>query len=65
MFDVSKIGQRFPPFPVRVEQVKIRELALAIGDNNPIYQTTEAAQAAGYPAIPLPPTFGTRLASRT
>ncbi len=59
MFDVSKVGYSFPPFPVRIERVKIRELARAVGDDNPIYQAIEAAHAAGYPDIPLSPTFGT------
>ena len=59
MFDKSKIGQSFPPFTIEVERGKIRELALAIGDDNPIYQSREAAQAAGYPDVPLYPTAPT------
>ena len=48
MFDQTKIGHSFPPFTIEVERCKIRELALAIGDDNPIYHRYEAAQAAGY-----------------
>jgi len=59
MFDKSKIGYSFPPFTIEVERVKIRELALAIGDDNPIYQSREAAQAAGYTDVPLFPTAPT------
>jgi acyl dehydratase len=59
MFDKSKIGYSFPPFTIEVERGKIRELALAIGDDNPIYQSREAAQAAGYPDVPLFPTAPT------
>ena len=59
MFDKSKIGQSFPPFTIEVERGKMRELALAIGDDNPIYQSREAAQAAGYPDVPLYPTAPT------
>lgn len=59
MFDESKIGQRFPPFTIEVERGKIRELALAIGDDNPIYQSREVAQAAGYTDVPLYPTSPT------
>ena len=59
MFDTSKIGQSFPPFTVEVERGKIRELALAIGDDNPIYSSREAAQEAGYPDVPLYPTSPT------
>jgi len=59
MFDTSKIGYRFPPFAVTVERGKLRELALALGDPNPIYQDQQAAQTAGYKDIPLPPTTAT------
>jgi len=56
MFDTSKIGQSFSPFTIEVERGKIHELALAIGDDNPIYHSQEAAQAAGYKDVPLSPT---------
>ena len=59
MFDTSKVGQSFPPFTFEVERGKIRELALAIGDDNPIYQSRAAAQAAGYDDVPLFPTSPT------
>lgn len=59
MFDKTKIGQSFPPFTVEVERGKVRELALAIGDDNPIYQSKAAAQAAGYEDVPLSPTAPT------
>jgi acyl dehydratase len=59
MFDTSKIGQSFPPFTIEVERVKVHELALAIGDTNPIYHSREAALAAGYKDVPLPPTAPT------
>jgi acyl dehydratase len=59
MFDQTKIGQSFPPFTIEVERCKIRELALAIGDDNPIYHHREAAQAADYQDVPLSPTAPT------
>jgi acyl dehydratase len=59
MFDTSKVGQSFPSFTIEVERCKIHELALAIGDDNPIYHSREAAQAAGYPDVPLFPTAPT------
>ena len=59
MFDLNIIGQSFPPFTVEVERRKIGELALAIGDDNPIYQSREAAQAIGYADVPLYPTSPT------
>jgi len=59
MFDTTKIGHSFPPFSITVEQTKIRELTLAIGDNNPVYQNQQAAQMTGYVGVPLPPTMAT------
>ncbi len=59
MFDKSKIGQSFTPFTIEVERGKIRELALALGDDNPIYQSRAAAQEAGYDDVPLFPTATT------
>ena len=62
MFDTSKVGQSFPPFTVEVARCKIHELALAVGDTNPIYHSKEAAQEAGYPDVPLFPTSATTFA---
>ncbi len=59
MFDTSKIGHSFPPFAVTVEPTKIRELAQAIGDENPVYQSQYAGQETGYSPVALPPTMGT------
>lgn len=59
MFDTSKIGYSFPPFPVAIERSKLGELALALGEDNPVYQSRQAAQAAGYQDIPFLPTAGT------
>jgi acyl dehydratase len=59
MFDTSKIGQSFPPFTIEVARCKIHELALAIGDTNPIYHNQQEAQAAGYADTPLFPTSPT------
>jgi acyl dehydratase len=42
-------------FPV--EEGKIREFAVAVGDPDPVYRDAEAARAAGHPAVPAPPTF--------
>ena len=59
MFDKSKVGHSFSPFTVEVQRNKIHELALAVGDPNPIYHSREAAQAAGYDDVPLFPTAPT------
>lgn len=42
-------------FPV--EEGKIREFAIAVGDPDPVYRDDAAAHDAGHPAIPAPPTF--------
>lgn len=59
MFDSSKVGYSFPPFTIDVERGKIHELALAIGDENPIYHSRAAAEAANYKDVPLYPTSPT------
>jgi acyl dehydratase len=42
-----------------VQRNKIHELTTAIGDENPVYHDRAAAQAAGYPDVPLSPTSPT------
>lgn len=59
MLDLSKEGKEFEPFIFEVERCKIKELCLAIGDNNPIFFDKEAAKKAGYKDTPAPLTFGT------
>lgn len=51
------IGKEYAPFAVEVEKGRICLFARAIGANDPIYSDEKAARAAGYPAIPAPPTF--------
>ena len=52
------IGRTFEPSePYEVSRVKIAEFADAIGDPNPVFRDTAAAQAAGYPDVIAPPTF--------
>jgi acyl dehydratase len=60
MFDTTKIGHSFPPFTVTIERAKIRELALAIGDDNPVYQNWQAAEEAKYVDVALLPTLATQ-----
>ena len=59
MFDQSKLGYSFPPFRLDVERCKIHELTLAIGDDNPIYHSREAALANEYKDVPISPTTPT------
>lgn len=57
MIDKSHIGKTFPPHSACVEAGRLRFFAQAIGESNPIYTDAAAAQAAGYAALPVPPTF--------
>ena len=52
------IGRSFPASaPYEVSRVKIKDFANAIGDSNPAYLDTDAAQALGHPDVIAPPTF--------
>ncbi|MEV5088551.1 FAS1-like dehydratase domain-containing protein [Streptomyces griseoincarnatus] len=56
--DQSFVGRSYPPTePYEVGREKIREFAEAVGDANPAYTDTEAAQALGHPDVIAPPTF--------
>jgi len=57
MLDQGYIGKKLPTIRYQVDASKIRELAMALGDDNPIYHDKAAAQAAGYPDIVAPLTF--------
>ncbi|MFZ5642658.1 MAG: FAS1-like dehydratase domain-containing protein [Bacillota bacterium] len=57
MSALDKKGLEFAKFSMLVERGKIKELANAIGDQNPIYVDTGAAKMAGYKNVTIPPTF--------
>jgi acyl dehydratase len=59
--DDSIIGKKLAEFTFLVERAKIREMAEAIGDTDPVYRDAEAARAEGYPDVIAPPTFGTAI----
>ena len=59
MADLSKVGAEYPPIIWEVERGKIRELAKALGDPNPVYLDKEAAITEGYEDTPAPATFPT------
>src|SRR6187455_376946 len=54
----SLIGREFPPLTVEVSAKEIARFAAAIGDTDPVFRDPAAARAAGFPGIPLPPTYG-------
>ncbi|MBW2544969.1 MAG: MaoC family dehydratase N-terminal domain-containing protein [Deltaproteobacteria bacterium] len=57
MADLSKAGTEYAPMTWEVERGKIKELAKAIGDPNPVYLDRDAAIQAGYKDTPATPTF--------
>lgn len=57
MIDKKHIGRTTPPQTVDVEKGRLKFFAKAIGESDPVYTDEEAAKAAGYSALPAPPTF--------
>src|SRR5579864_5687354 len=55
--DTSVIGKSTGTHRVVVERQPLSNFAKAVKDNNPIYQDPRAAQAAGFDAVPAPPTW--------
>lgn len=55
------VGRQATALTLDVERGHIRRFVEAVGDDNPIYVSEAAAQAAGHPCIPAPPTFATAL----
>ena len=44
-------------FDLPVERDNVREFALAVGEDNPVFLDVEEAHLAGYPELLAPPTF--------
>jgi hypothetical protein len=57
MIDKSHIGHVFSPHVAAVEAGRLRFFAKSIGETDPVYTDVDAAIAAGYRALPAPPTF--------
>ncbi len=57
MIDTQYIGHKLPVFSAELEKGRLRFFAKAIGLTDPVYTDEAAAQAAGHPALPVPPTF--------
>jgi acyl dehydratase len=51
------IGKTTAKGTIVVERSPVSAFALAVTDTNPIYQDADAAKAAGFDGIPIPPTF--------
>lgn len=57
--DMEYKGKEFDPFTFEVERGKIKELCLAIGDENQIFYDRDVAKVSGYADTPAPLTFAT------
>jgi len=57
MIDPALIGLRLPVHTQLVEKGRLRFFAKAIGETNPIYLDEDAAKAADWRSLPVPPTF--------
>jgi acyl dehydratase len=55
--DKKHIGHEFKAFSTVAEHGKLKLFCKAIGEEDPIYQSEEAAKKAGYPRVPVTPTF--------
>ena len=57
MIDKKKIGYKFLPVTVPVEEGRLKFLSKALGETREIYINPDAAKAAGLPGLLAPPTF--------
>jgi acyl dehydratase len=57
MIDKRFIGHVMPAFSAEVEKGRLRFFAKATGQTDPVYADEAAARAAGFPSLPVPPTF--------
>ena len=57
--DLSYKGKEIAAYTFEVDRSKIRELAAATGDTNPIFTDSGAAKNEGYADTPVPLTFAT------
>ena len=51
------VGKQYPPQTYEVGREKVREFAVAIGDDSPVYAEVSAARALGHTDLVAPPTF--------
>ena len=57
MIDPSLIGRSLSLVTAHVEPGRLRYFRETLGETNPVYTDARAAQAAGYAATPVPPTY--------
>jgi hypothetical protein len=57
VIDRRWIGYRLPPSELTIDRTRLRFFAKSVGETDPGYTDLAAAQAAGHPDLPAPPTF--------
>ncbi|WP_062475771.1 MaoC family dehydratase N-terminal domain-containing protein [Variovorax boronicumulans] len=57
MIDKKWIGHELPASVLPIERSRLQFFAKAIGETDPVYTDAAAARDAGYPDLPVPPTF--------
>ena len=57
MIDKKWIGHELPASVLPIERSRLRFFAKATGETNPVYTDVAAANDAGSPDLPAPPTF--------
>jgi acyl dehydratase len=57
MLDTRLRGKKLPAHTFEVEKGRLRFFAKATGQTDPVYSDEAAARQAGYPSLPVPPTF--------
>lgn len=58
MLNPEFVGKAYPESaPYLIGREKVREFATAIGDQNPVFHSVDAARTAGYADLLAPPTF--------
>jgi len=57
VLDKSHIGKTYGRVTTEVEKGRLRFFAKAIGETDPVYTDLAAAEQAGYPSLPVPPTY--------
>ena len=57
MVDHNHIGTIFPAVSTLIEKGRLKFFAKATGQTDPVYFDDAAAAAAGYPSLPVPPTY--------
>jgi acyl dehydratase len=57
MVDRSVLGRSLTPVRASVEPGRLRYFFDTLSERNPVYRDATAANASGYAAIPIPPTY--------